>query len=110
MTQFDDIRPYYPEEVPAAMRRMADSDALPSIAQYLMPDVPVEEFRERLRNIQTVEEFQSSLLMQVVDILSQKTTTQLDWSGMENIVEKKPYLFVSNHRDIVMDAMSCNIS
>ena len=105
MTQFDDIRPYNADEVPAAMRRMADSDALPSIAQYLMPDVPVEEFRERLRNIQTVEEFQSSLLMQVVDILSQKTTTQFDWSGMENIVEKKPYLFVSNHRDIVMDAM-----
>jgi hypothetical protein len=105
MTNFDDIRPFYPEEIPAATQRMADSEVIPAIAQYLMPNMPVEAFRERIRSIKTVEEFQVSLLKEVIDILLQKTTTQFDWSGIENISDKKPYLFVSNHRDIVLDAM-----
>ena len=102
-SNYDDIRPFTADEIPAATERMADSDVIPAIAQYL--GVPAEALRERIRSIQTVDEFQLVLLKEVIEILLQKTTTGLDWSGLENIGEKKPYLFVSNHRDIVLDAM-----
>ena len=103
MTNFDDIRPYNTDEIPAAVQRMADSEVIPAIAQYL--GVPAEALRERIRSIKTLPEFQLGLLKEVIERLLQKTTTQFDWSGVENIDEKKPYLFVSNHRDIVLDAM-----
>jgi len=103
MTNFDDIRPYNADEIPAAIQRMADSEVIPAIAQYL--NVPAEVLRERIRSIKTLKEFQLGLLKEVTDDLLKKTTTQFDWSGVENIDEKKPYLFVSNHRDIVLDAM-----
>ena len=103
MTNFDDIRPYNADEIPAATQRMADSEVIPAIAQYL--GVPTEALRDRIRGIQTVDEFQLVLLKEVIEILLQKTTTKFDWSGLENIGKKKPYLFVSNHRDIVLDAM-----
>ena len=105
MSNFDDIRPYNADEIPAAMQRMADSEVIPALVDYLMPGMPVEALRERLRSIKTVDEFQLGLLKEVMEILLKKTTTSLDWSGIENISEKKPYLFVSNHRDIVLDAM-----
>ena len=103
MTDFDDIRPFNAEEIPAATQRMADSNVIPAIAQYL--GVPAEALRERIRSIKTLKEFQLGLLKEVIETLLKKTTTQFDWSGVENIDEKKPYLFVSNHRDIVLDAM-----
>ena len=103
MANFDDIRPYNADEIPAAMQRLADSEVIPAIAQYL--GVPVEALRERLRNIKTLKEFQLGLLKEVLETLFKKTTTCFDWSGVENISEKKSYLFVSNHRDIVLDAM-----
>ena len=103
MTSFDDIRPYYPEEIPAATQRLANSEAIPAIARFL--GVSPLMLRERIRGIKTVSEFQLGLLRDVIETLLKKTTTGLEWSGMENISEKKPYLFVSNHRDIVLDAM-----
>ena len=103
MSNFDDIRPYYPEEIPAAMQRMADSEVVPAIAQYL--EIPADALRERLRSITSLRELQLGLLKEVLETLFRKTTTGFDWSGVENIDEKKPYLFVSNHRDIVLDAM-----
>ena len=102
-TDFDDIRPFNADEIPAATQRMADSDVVPAIAQYL--GVPAEALRDRIRSIKTLQEFQLGLLKEVIEILLKKTTTQFGWSGLENIDEKKPYLFVSNHRDIVLDAM-----
>ena len=105
MTNFDDIRPYNEDEIPAAVQRMADSEVIPAIVDYLMPGVPVEVLRNRIRNIKSLREFQLGLLKEVIETLLKKTTTQFDWSGLENISEKKPYLFVSNHRDIVLDAM-----
>ena len=103
MADFDDIRPFNADEIPAATRRMADSEVIPAIAQYL--GVPAEALRERIRSIKTLKEFQLGLLKEVIETLLNKTTTCFDWSGLENINEKKPYLFVSNHRDIVLDAM-----
>ena len=103
MTNFDDIRPYNADEIPAATQRLADSEVIPAIAQYL--GVPAEALRERIRGIKTLKEFQLGLLKEVIEALLKKTTTQFDWSGVENIDEKKPYMFVSNHRDIVLDAM-----
>ena len=105
MAKFDDIRPYNADELPAAMQRIADSELIPSIANFLMPGTDPEILRNKLRNIKNIYELQVGFLKGVIEILVNKTITKFDWSGLENISEKKPYLFVSNHRDIVLDAM-----
>ena len=104
-TDFDDIRPYCDAEIPAAMQRIANHELIPSIVGYLMPDVPVDVLRDRIRKVRSTEEFQEKVVKDVFERLLTKTEIRFDWSGLENIDEKKPYLFVSNHRDIVMDAM-----
>ena len=37
--KFDDIRPYYEEEIPAAMQRIADSGSFPLLASYVYPSI-----------------------------------------------------------------------
>lgn len=103
MTDFDDIRPYNADEIPAAIQRMADSEVIPAIADYL--GMPAETLRERIRTSTTLDAFQQLLLMEVVKDLLEKTSTGFEVTGMEHISENRPYLFVSNHRDIVLDAM-----
>ena len=105
MTNFDDIRPYNDSEIPAAMQRIANHELIPSIVSYLMPGAEVETVRERISKVSNVTDFQYGLVKEIIEAILKKTTTSFECTGFENIAEKKPYLFVSNHRDIVLDAM-----
>ena len=46
--KFDDIRPYYEDEIPAAMARIAESSSLPLLASYVYPDESLEDVRKRI--------------------------------------------------------------
>ncbi len=64
-SQFDDIRPYNVEEIPAAMQRIAFSSSFPFLASYVYPDEPLETVRERIANYKTVREFQTETMRMV---------------------------------------------
>lgn len=102
--QFDDIRPYYDEEIPAAMQRIADNDVFPLLASYIFPDKSVEQTRSLLKSIKTCDEFQVKVMWHVNDQIRQRSITNFTYSGIENLEKDKPYLFISNHRDIMLDA------
>ena len=102
--EFDPIRPYYDEEIPAAMARIADDKLIPSVASYLeLKDI--DQLKEGLRKVKTAREFQMLYVRKMVESILMKTTHGFTVSGIENIRADRPYLFVSNHRDIVLDAM-----
>ena len=56
--KFDDIRPYYDEEIPAAMQRIANCDVFPLLASFVYPDEPVDKVRARVASFKTIREFQ----------------------------------------------------
>ena len=103
-TEFDDIRPYFDEEIPAAMGRIAESAALPLLASYVCPDKKIEEVREMVRSFRTIREFQHKLMYLVNRQIIRKSITEFSFGGSELLKKDKPYLFVSNHRDIMLDA------
>lgn len=104
VNDFDDIRPYYEEEIPAAMQRLTDSDAFPLLASYVYPGVPLEEVRQRVRGFKTVREFQSDTMYKVNEQVIERSMTAFSGSGLERLDPHKHYLYVSNHRDIMLDA------
>ena len=63
--QFDDIRPYNAEEIPAAMVRIANSSSFPILASYVYPNEPIEEVRQRIADYKTVKEFQTETMRMV---------------------------------------------
>ncbi len=102
--QFDDIRPYYEEEIPAAMQRIATSDVFPLLASFVYPGESIEKIRERVCAFTTTKEFQHDTMRRVNEQVIARSTTGATISGLDRIDPDKNYLFVSNHRDIMLDA------
>ena len=103
-SEFDDIRPYYDSEIPAAMERMASDPILIPALQFLDKDVDVNAFRAKLRKIRTSDQFQDEVMFPLCSALLVKTGTNFTSSGVDHIDTSYGTLYVSNHRDIVMDA------
>jgi hypothetical protein len=102
--EFDDIRPYYDSEIPAAMERMASDPVLTPALRFLDETIDVNAFRAKLRKIRTIEQFQREVMVPLCSALVAKTMTRFTSSGAEAIDASYGSLYVSNHRDIVMDA------
>ena len=103
-SKFDDIRPYYEDEIPAAMQRIVDSDVFPLLASYVYPSETLEATRERIRSFKSVREFQHDAMRRVNEQIIARSISEFSVSGLERLNSDKNYLFVSNHRDIMLDA------
>lgn len=101
---FDDIRPYRDEEVPAAMHRIASNDLFPLLSSFAFPDRNVEDVRAIVNDIRTVDEFQTKIMWFVNEQIVRRSMSSYTVSGIEDLDPSGAYLFVSNHRDIMLDA------
>lgn len=103
-SKFEDIRPYFDEEIPSAMARIADSDLFPLISAYVFPDRNMEDVRAQIRNIKTINQFQHEVMSVVNEQVIKRSMTKFSYNGLERLDPNKRYLFVSNHRDIMLDS------
>ena len=103
-SKFDDIRPYQEEEIPAAMQRIARSEVFPLLASFVYPGEPVEAVRQRVAGFTTTREFQRDTMSRANEQIIRRSISQFTCDGLEYIDPDKHYLYVSNHRDIMLDA------
>ena len=101
---FDDLRPYSDAEIPAAMHRMAADPAFSAVARYIWPDKTLEEARAFISQFKNVYDFQHNVMLDACLQILKRSVSQLSWSGLAGLTPGKGFLFVSNHRDIVLDA------
>ena len=104
ITDFDDIRPYNADEIPAAMQRIANSSSFPILAAYVYPGEPLEEVRKRIAGYQTVRDFQMETMSMVNKQVIENSITEFSCSGLDKLSPDQQYLYVSNHRDIMLDS------
>ena len=104
MNTFDDIRPYYEEEIPAAMQRIAAHESFPKLAQFVFPNQEVEKVREMVAAIRTIEDFQHQVMNVFNHEVIRRSIQTFTFDGLNRIEHNKAYLYVSNHRDIVLDS------
>lgn len=103
-SKFDDIRPFYDFEIPAAMQRIADNPHFPLLAQYVYPGQDIEKVRTLMRQFTNVYDFQHEVMRCVNEQVITRSTTSFTYDGIDALDPEKRYLFVSNHRDIMLDA------
>lgn len=101
---FEDIRPYKAEEIPAAMERIANSSSFPLLASYVYPNEPIEAVKARIRNYKTVKAFQTETMRMVNQRVIEHSISAFSCSGLDKLNPNEHYLFVSNHRDIMLDS------
>ena len=104
---FDDIRPYLPEELPEVFDRLLANPDFQSALQTVYQNLPLEQVAALIRSCKTAQELQAKLVYPVLTQLLEHASAGLtsDFSSVVSNAEKtKCHTFVSNHRDIVLDS------
>lgn len=102
--RFDDIRPYYDSEISSAVERIAQWNLIPQILRFIYPQEKVEDTMAKLRKVSSIKELQSTFMYDAICRIVKTTSDGFTCSGIDYIKRGHPYLYVSNHRDITLDA------
>ncbi|MDR0687127.1 MAG: acyltransferase [Prevotellaceae bacterium] len=103
-SQFDDLRPYYDEEIASAMRRITESEHFATLASYVYPNKDVEEVKRIIKSYTTIDEFQHQVMTTVNEQVIARSISRFTYEGIDKLDKDACYLFVSNHRDIMLDS------
>lgn len=101
---FEDIRPYRDDEINPALKRIISNPVFDRIMDFFLPHVDKDKIRELLSETKSIHSFQKNFVYQLVSSIIAKSTAGVTCKGMEHINPGTPYLFISNHRDIVLDS------
>ena len=105
---FDDIRPFNEDEVYDAIQSLVKSPGLKHALSYIMPDLDWDQFVGTMLMCDSKKKFKAILAYQAVMEIAKKTTFSLTISGTSRMPANQPCIFISNHRDITLDAAFLN--
>ncbi|HPH62958.1 MAG TPA: 1-acyl-sn-glycerol-3-phosphate acyltransferase [Paludibacteraceae bacterium] len=101
---FDAIRPYTDAEMQDALKRAFSSEELRSAIALLFPGQNVDDFYKYLTSLKTIHDLQEKVVGTFFLDLLKKNGSEISISGLEGLDADCKYLFISNHRDIILDA------
>ena len=102
--EFDDIRPYYDDEVASVIERLLENSQFREIVNYLPLGKSLEQVESLMRTFTSIYDFQYVLIKEGVLKLLDRTANGATCEGFENVLKDTAYTYISNHRDIVLDA------
>jgi 1-acyl-sn-glycerol-3-phosphate acyltransferase len=108
LPEFDEIRPYNDDEVPQVIERLVKEKGFIRFAMWFFPDISVKSFITKLLKVKTIHEFQLTFVYPILEQILKTSITQLTYSGIDNVQKGVPYIFITNHRDIVLDSALLN--
>ncbi len=101
--EFDDIRPYSPEELPQVFEELLADPSFQAVLTNVIPGIPIEMLAAQLHqcktNLDVQKTFFYSLLHGIID--KHSDGFDMDTSSLDD--KNRNYTFISNHRDIVLD-------
>ncbi len=108
MQKFDAIRPYYDSEMNDAIREVVDHPMMKSLMNFTFPGEADEVWKEQLNKTFSIRDFQCNFIYKSVLKVLEQSSEGLETSGFENLEPNTAYLFISNHRDIILDTTLLN--
>jgi 1-acyl-sn-glycerol-3-phosphate acyltransferase len=106
---FDDIRPYTDKEVRAKIRLLVKDPIFDEVLMHMFKVRPkVQMVKMQLRMVKTVRQLQGTFIYDLLRWIINKTSDGLKCKGIEKLAKDKAYLFISNHRDIILDSALMN--
>ncbi|MHC6227338.1 1-acyl-sn-glycerol-3-phosphate acyltransferase [Pseudomonas sp. X10] len=119
MGEFDAIRPYDDAEVPAVLARLLSDPAFLDILTHfrfpraagafgwLLKPLIARRLRKEFAGVNCVSTLQDKVEY-YVDQTIERATDGVTYTGVEQLKSGTAYLFLANHRDIVMDPAFVN--
>nr|WP_315159634.1 1-acyl-sn-glycerol-3-phosphate acyltransferase [uncultured Flavobacterium sp.] len=108
MQKFDSIRPFYDSEVNDALSDVIQHPMMKALMNFSAPEVPDEVWKSQLMKTHSIRDFQCNFIYQSARKILEKSSEGLTTSGFEQLEKNTSYLFVSNHRDILLDTTLLN--
>jgi 1-acyl-sn-glycerol-3-phosphate acyltransferase len=110
-TKFDDIRPFHDSEVQSALQSISAHPMMHAIMNFTFPDKTEREWVQMLHNIHSTQQFQAEIVANALQrILKESCVDGMTYSGFETLEADTSYLFISNHRDILLDTSLLNLT
>lgn len=110
MLKFDSIRPYYDSEVNEALISSLHHPMMKALMNFTFPELDDEVWKEQLKRTHSIRDFQINFVYQSIQRVLEKSSEGLTTSGFEKLEPNTSYLFISNHRDIILDTSLLNVS
>lgn len=108
MSKFDSIRPFYEAEVNAAIRQIIDDPMLEAIMNFTFPNENPANWKGLMRHTHSLRDFQINFIYPALMKVLEKSSDGLSTGGFEILEPNTAYLFISNHRDIILDTSLLN--
>lgn len=101
---FDAIRCYDKEEIPAVLERLSNDKHFINLLSTIYPLLPKELIKQRLVSFDNADDFQKIMVYPFLQYLEANLTKGIKLLGLDKIDKNRSYLYVSNHRDIILDS------
>lgn len=109
MSKFDAIRPYYDAEVNQAILSAINHPMMKALMNFAYENVDDSVWKEQLKRTHSIRDFQINFAYKAVKKVLEKSSDGLSTSGFEKLEPNTSYLFISNHRDIILDTSLLNV-
>ena len=107
--EYDSIRPYLDEEVPAVVAQLANQPELRNVLSALLSEEETTALIQQLKGIHSVDDFKQRISYPLVVQLAKRTTFSVSLSGASRLGGDLPTTFITNHRDIILDSAFLNL-
>ncbi len=106
--EYDDIRRLYDEEVQESVAQILSQPQMPAILASVLGGDYTEYVMNLLTTLDTIDAFQHGLIKELVHTLEDKTCKEVTLYGTENVDRERGNMFITNHRDIILDSALLN--
>lgn len=107
---FSEIAPYPDSEFRERMQRLVKEPGFLHAINYSMPSEDVPALIEELLKIKNKYDFQHLVMFPFLEMLAKTTTSGITLGGVKYMNSSNNYTFITNHRDIVLDASFMNLA
>lgn len=107
---FSDIAPYDDSEFHSKMAQLVKEPGFLHAINYTMPPEDVPSLIEELLKIDNKHDFQTHVMFPFLEMLAKTTTSGITLGGVKYLNPALSHTFITNHRDIVLDASFLNLA
>lgn len=104
-----EIAPFDDAQFREKMTRLVEEPGFEHAVRWVLPDVDYPEFVRELLQVPDKNTLQLKVMGPFLELLAKKTTAGITYDGLENVKAGTSYTFITNHRDIVLDASFLNL-
>lgn len=108
MTNFEKIRFYEDSEVQPALQQYIKHPMIRALLVFTFPEKSSEEIESIISECHSIKDFQTKVIYRSIRKVLEKSSEGLTYSGFEGLKKDQAYMFISNHRDILLDTSLLN--